>query len=110
MSAPTEPPPTTPEQLPDIPIGVGSKATLTGFLAAVVAFITAWAQDGLTPETVTLGASAVGILAAFFIGRSLQASSLYKRVEPIVGQARSAVGEVTDTISRELPPAPPEKP
>src|SRR5262245_43557906 len=92
MSTPTEPP-TTPEQLPDIPVGVGSKATLTGFIAAVAAFLTAWAQDGLTPETITLGATAGGILAAFFIGRSLQASSLYKRVEPVVTQVRDTVKE-----------------
>lgn len=88
----TEPPP-QPTQLPVVPVGVGSLSTLTGFLAAIVAFITSWAQYGMTAETVTLGATAGGILAAFFIGRSVQASSLYKQVEPVVTEIRTTVKE-----------------
>jgi hypothetical protein len=89
-NVPSEP---APEQLPAVPVGVGSMATLTGFLGAIVAFITSWAQYGMTPETVTLGATAGAILAAFFIGRSVQASSLYKKVEPVVTTVRTTVAE-----------------
>jgi hypothetical protein len=76
------PPPSDTTVHPPIPFGLGSQITLTGGIGAVAAFIIAWVQDGLTPETVTLGATAGGIIAAFFAGRSLQAkAAISKAVE-----------------------------
>jgi hypothetical protein len=83
------PPPSDSSQSlhPPIPFGLGSQVTLTGWIGAVAAFIISWAQYGMTPETVTLGATAGGLLAAFFGGRSLQANAAIKKgVEAYISQ------------------------
>jgi hypothetical protein len=88
---------------PTLPFGLGSQITLTGMVGAVVAFIYAWAQYGLTPETTTLGATAGGLIAAFFAGRSAQAKAA------IDAGVKSYSGEVVspdegDAGSGTLPP------
>lgn len=64
---------------PPLPLGLGSQVTLTGGVGGVAAFIIAWVQNGLTPETVTLGAAAAGIIAAWYAGRSVQAKALIEQ-------------------------------
>lgn len=61
---------------PPLPLGLGSYVSLTGLAGAVVAFIIAWVQKGLTVDTVALGVTAAGILAAWGAGRSHQAATL----------------------------------
>lgn len=59
---------------PPLPFGLGSQITLTGLVGAVVTFITSIVQNGLDdPGTITYGATAAGLLAVFFAGRSVQA-------------------------------------
>jgi hypothetical protein len=67
--------PPAPTAHPPLPNGLGTYGALTGVAGAVVAFVIAWVQDGLTAETVTLGAAAAGILAAWYGGRSIQAKA-----------------------------------
>ena len=71
----TEPPSTQQPVHPPLPFGLGSQVALTGIIGAVAAFIIAWVQDGLTAETVTLGAAAAGLAAAWYGGRSIQAKA-----------------------------------
>lgn len=87
-----------------LPLGLGSQVALTGQIGAVAAFIIAWAQNGLTPETVTLGAAAAGLIAAWFAGRSIQAK----------GAMTAAVGaysaNVVDDYQGEGDPTTPPEP
>jgi hypothetical protein len=96
LMADLPPPPSSTTVHPPIPFGLGSQITLTGWIGAVVAFIISWVQDGMTPETVTLGATAGGLLAAFFAGRSVQ--------------AKAAIGKVVTTYVAESQSSPPEVP
>lgn len=72
---------------PPIPFGLGSQITLTGGVGAIAAFIIAWVQDGLTAETVTLGAIAGGVIATFFAGRSVQAKAAIEKGTALLGVA-----------------------
>jgi hypothetical protein len=85
---------------PKLPFGLGSQISLTGFIGAIVAFITAWQQDGLTPETTALGLAAAGILAAWFAGRSIQAKAA---IETAVG---AYVGAQDQGDAGGVPPPP----
>src|SRR5262245_27623442 len=88
--------------LPNPPKGVGTYGSLVGVIAAIAAFLTGWAKYGLTPEVITLAATAGGVLAAWFLGRSNQAAALYRDIEPVITQVRGAIGQTTETITEEL--------
>src|SRR5262245_6094764 len=90
-----------------LPLGLGSQVTLTGFIGAVVAFIIAWVQDGMTPETVTLGATAGGLIAAWFAGRSIQAKAA---IDTAVGAYLPDEPEPTDEPPPDVPVEPPPNP
>jgi hypothetical protein len=72
---------------PPLPLGLGSYVSLTGIAGAVAAFIIAWVQKGLTVDTVALGVTAAGILAAWAAGRSHQAATLIATVKRDLGAA-----------------------
>ena len=73
---------------PPIPFGAASRITLTAALGGIASFITAWITNGLSPETVALGAATAGMIIALFAGRSHQASvAIQSAIAGYQGQA-----------------------
>ena len=97
---------------PPLPFGLGSFVTLTGISGAIAAFVIAYwqAKWHMTPEIATLGVAALGALAAWFHGRSTQATALIAKGEKIlkdVGISVTAAPPAAVTVETTAPPAPP---
>lgn len=85
---------------PKLPLGLGSQVTLTGFIGGIVAFITAWSQNGLNGETVGIGASTLGLIAVWYAGRSVQAKAA---IDAAVGSYQAPPPDLGNSGSAELP-------
>lgn len=90
--------------LPAVPNGTGTTVTLSGIVAAFVAFLTAAINAGAEfyqdPGVITLFVTFIGLVATFYGARSYQAGQLYKPVDP------SVPAEVVDYAGELVPDKP----
>lgn len=87
---------------PPIPIGVGSKVTLAGIIAAVATFLTSatTTKHGISdPATISYGIAVAALVAVFYGGRSIQAKGAIEKTLEIAARVTGGVNQFSEVYA-----------